>query len=204
MSLGLFGAQGTGKTTLAQAFATKENWTLVPSVASACFRELDLPYIGLSFEDRLRVQELILKRMNAQLWSHSRSGNPWIADRTPLDLAAYLLAEWGQRCDDLQGEAIMDYVDRCYKMLNTHYAMVVLIQPGIAYVDDGSRPPLNVAFQELHNMLCQSLVRDRRALTYAVQIHREATDLNARVAAVRHFWESNLRQAVRAEGVFVN
>lgn len=194
MSIGISGASGSGKSTLAKAFALKESWLFVPSPAQACFQELGLPFVGLSFEDRLRVQDLILTRFDQAL-TECRN-ELWITDRTPIDMMAFMLAEWGQRCDAAQGEMLIKYMDRCFEVLNRHFTMIMMVPPGIPYVDDGSRPAENKAFVMVQSLLIEQLMREIRTMPWAVQIVPGVHDLEVRVATVAVFWRKNIERAV--------
>ena len=91
--IGLCGASGVGKTTLAQAMTHElEGFHYCETSTSGVFKELGLdPSVAMDFDQRMDVQDAILNRLRSE-W-HSYLGDNAFTDRTPLDLIAYTLAD---------------------------------------------------------------------------------------------------------------
>ncbi len=86
----------------------------------------------MDFQRRLWIQHKILDAAEKLWYAEQRQ---FITDRTPLDMAAYTLA-------DIQGAAEVDfselekYLERCFKTTNELFKILVLIQPGIPLLTD--------------------------------------------------------------------
>ena len=92
MSIGFAGAQRVGKTTLARAAGQLLNIPFVETTASAIYAQHGMdPKANYSLDDRIWIQQRILAEFT-KVWS-DYSGHPFVTDRTPLDLYAYLLSE---------------------------------------------------------------------------------------------------------------
>jgi hypothetical protein len=184
LNIALAGAHRTGKSTLAAAYAKSEGYAYIPSRAGEAFSLLGLR-VGepCSIDQRISVQEKILDLHVADIRKH-RVGN-WISDRSTLDMAAYTLlhAAGSQDCDH---QRVVDYMTRCFEVANRHYAMVVLVQPGIPYEAVEGKPPPNPAHQEMLNLVLFGLFQDPRIDTVTATMRREVLDLNHRVTALNH------------------
>lgn len=119
--LGLFGTHGSGKTTLAQAFADAHpNAFFIKTGVSDVYKSFNLdPKVRMSLETRMEVQEAVLKHLMKQWEAGLREDNGQadfiITDRTPFDLIAYTLAEVSGY-DDISEEMsqrIMTYIMTC-------------------------------------------------------------------------------------------
>jgi hypothetical protein len=197
VNVALAGAHRTGKSTLASAFAQAEGFTYIPSRAGEAFARLGLRVGDAhSMDQRLSVQETILDLHVEDIARH-RTGH-WISDRSALDMAAYtLLHAAGDRSCDHQ--RVADYVGRCFDVANRHYAMVVLIQPGIPFETQEGKPPPNPAHQEILNLILFGLFQDPRMDAVTATMRRDVLVLEQRVKAVNHAIEAFLAQEV--EGV---
>lgn len=161
MSIALTGAHRVGKSTLAKALAKERDYTFVPSPMARVYEELGLPVgkLGLGFEDRMRVQEKALDYHVQAI--RGVVGSLWVSDRSSLDMAAYTLLD---ACADpsYDHDRVAAYVDRCFKVANMHYGVVVLIQPGIPYVSEPGKPPANISLQETFNLVLWGMAQDNR------------------------------------------
>lgn len=187
LSIGLTGAQRTGKSTLARAFAEAEGCFCLETGASNVFAQLGMdPKAEYPIETRLVIQEAILADMEAAYAKAGEQGS-FIADRTPLDLAAYMLADVQRSTlagNPKAAAMVKDYVERCLMSTGRWFSMVFLVQPGIALVEAPGKAPACPVFMEHMNALCLGLMNDRRTCNTTFRIDRGVTALERRVTAM--------------------
>lgn len=118
--IGLVGTHGSGKTSLAQAYADAHpGTTFIKTGVSDVYKSFKTdPKIRMSLEQRMDIQEKVLEVLCDQweqgLLSHKGEGNV-ITDRTPFCLIGYTLAEvsgYDEISDELSSR-IMLYVIQC-------------------------------------------------------------------------------------------
>jgi hypothetical protein len=178
MSIGLCGSHRTGKTTLAEAVSQRTGIPFVRTGTSEVFRECGLdPSAPLDFKKRLWIQNEILDAAE-RVWNAGQGR--FITDRTPLDMAAYTLA-------DIQGATEIDlaglekYLDRCFKATNRFFELLVLIQPGIPLVHEEGKAALSEGYLEHLNYLILGLCRDERIKSRLLCLPRNTTGMDDRV-----------------------
>lgn len=92
MMIGLIGVHGTGKTTLAKEVADKLGYHFCQTSTSDVYKRLGKdPSVRMTFDERLDCQYEILNELRVEWQSYA--GENVIADRTPIDLMAYTLAD---------------------------------------------------------------------------------------------------------------
>jgi hypothetical protein len=177
-NLGLCGAHRTGKTTLAIAIADRLNIPFVRTTTSQVFAQIGLdPAETMDFKTRLFVQNHVLDAAE-QVWQSSPQ--PFISDRTPIDMIAYTLG-------DIQGKTKVDfdllnqYIERCFASTNQFFQNLAIIQPGIPLVYEQGKAALNAAYIEHINVLVIGLCGDRRLVAEVFCNHRDAIDLETRI-----------------------
>jgi predicted ATPase len=190
MNIALTGSHRVGKTTLARAFAEAANIAFLQTGVSEVFALLGKdPSAVYPVEERLAIQEAILLALEQQ-YAHASAATPvFIADRCPLDLAAYMVADV-QR-NTLAGEPALaamvnDYVRRCIESTNRWFATVLLVQPGIALVEASGKALACPAYIEHLNLTLGGLLVDERLHTRHYLIPRRFIKLEQRVACVRN------------------
>lgn len=179
--IGLLGASSVGKTTLAKAFTEHvPQITFITSSASKVYADLGVdPRADVDFMTRLRVQEEVLNRAEA---AYIEAKGCFISDRTPLDFIAYTLADIQRdNITPAQTDRFSHYFERCLDVTNRYFDTLCLIQPGIAYEDDGRRPKPNVAYQEHINLILFGLLMDERIQARKAVIKRDFVDLQQRI-----------------------
>ena len=186
MIIGLSGTQRSGKTTIARAYADKFGVQFIASSASACFAELGLdPQKTYDFKTRLDVQELILERFEA-FYKTASIKHGAIADRTPLDLIAYTMADAvNDSVPEDQQERFAKYIDRCFEVLNKYFSFVMVVPPAIEFVPAEGKGVGNKAYLEhLHTLFRGLVVDDRMTSTKSYHLPRKATDLEDRITSL--------------------
>lgn len=145
------------------------------------------PKVEYPIADRIAIQESILHAFERQYIDASKRHEVWIADRTPIDLASYMLADI-QRSTLVGSPAVAgmvtDYVKRCLETTNRCFATVVLVQPGIALVEEAGKAPCCPAFIEHINALQSGLLLDQRLMVSHYMIPRRIVDLRNRIDSV--------------------
>lgn len=158
--LALSGAHRVGKSTLAKAFAEKQDWTFIQTSASPVFKHFGLHIDQqLTFDQRMLVQNAVLE---LHLDDARKASSKSITDRSTIDMAAYALAEWGKNAQGKQCDLLDDYVDRCLNAAKWTYSGWVMVQPGISYVEEEGKPAASKPFQYLHHTLCMGMMNDGR------------------------------------------
>lgn len=185
--LGLCGSHRSGKSTLAREFAQRNDILFVETTVSQVFRDLGLdPSKTYEVDDRLMIQELILQTLTRQYREARKKSTLFIADRTPLDFAAYTLADiTGNACPtESVARLVNDYVQRCIDATMEHFSMVVLVQPGIPVVEAPGKARSCPAYMEHFNTLARGLLADERVGCQRFVIPKTTLDLEARLEAL--------------------
>ena len=180
--IGLWGPHRSGKTTLAREVAKRLDWHFIETNTSGVFEELGLdPAQDLPFPHRLAVQNVILKRLS-EAYMSAPHGEPWISDRTPLDVLSYTWAEVGRNSVPAELQpAFHQHIVRAYETTNMHFVQVWNVQPGIELVAAPGKAACNVAHIEHFNMLFHAIASNPLNNVGCYRIPRDMTELNLRV-----------------------
>lgn len=188
MSLAFVGAHRTGKSTLADAFAQQAGVPFVQTGATEVFRILGLdPKAEYPIEQRISVQAAILRAFEEQWLDASRRATFFVSDRSPLDLASYLLADVSRQTLTGRPEvahAVNDYVRACIESANRFFHTIILIQPGIPLVEEQGKAPACPAYMAHLNAIMLGLLGDERLQLAARKLPEAVLDLGQRVSAV--------------------
>lgn len=191
--IGLTGAHRTGKTTLAMAFAQRHGCLFVRTQASEVLQRAGYDPAGdYPFERRLVLQEL-LRAFEAQYQEAERRSKFWIADRTPLDLAAYLLADVQRETTRHAAHAIetdasevgalvSGYVLRCFDLCQRHFSLIMHVSPAIELVAEQGKAPACAAYVEHISAITLGLLADERLKVPGYRLGRSVKMLDERVA----------------------
>lgn len=183
--IGLVGAQRVGKTTLACKFAQEQRMHFVETRTSQVMAEMGLdPRITYPLDVRLQAQNRILDALEEQYVAATAEHRYWITDRTPIDTATYMLADVTRDMPIGMSDGICSYVQRCIDVANRHFAVLVLVQPGIAPVDEQGKALAIPAFQEHFNSLAFGLLMDERLLQRHYFIRRSFVSMPDRMASL--------------------
>ncbi len=197
MRIGFVGAHRTGKTTLARAVAEALGLEVAESQVSAIARN----YGFLMDNDRRDRPEFfeMQKHILRHLESNVRGRDAFVADRTPLDAAAYLIADVQANTGSEQWQdEVLQYVDSAVRMTEDLFDVVILVPPAIDFDPMDGKPGANLAYQEHHHLICRGLHADLDQDKVAVgRILRENLDLGDRTSAVVDFVRNAERAAAR-------
>jgi hypothetical protein len=203
--IGLIGGHRVGKTSLAKAYAEKNDAVFLETSVSAMFKDMGHDPAGtFDFATRLAIQEEILKRLDA-VYAAQPVGQAVITDRTPIDLLGYTMAEAiGMTVSTALQDRFDRYVRDCFRVLNKRFATVVLVQPGIALVAAEGKAAMNKAYIEHLNSLMFGLMMDERTKCAHYYIRRAMLDFDDRVAALESAVGKAERLAHDSVGAYIS
>lgn len=136
MRIGIIGAHGTGKTTLAEKLAAEYNLPLIKEQARIVAKELGLDTLyNLTLEQRIKLQRGILEKQMAEEKKYYDQG--FVSDRTVIDNLAY----WYYY--NLHNLATFEFGTALYKvreyLKELPYDLIVYVIPEWDVQDDGFR-----------------------------------------------------------------
>ena len=184
-NLGLCGAHGTGKTTLAKALEQKLGIPYIPIDASEVFTDHGFhPSDKLDIRTRLFLQQKILAKAE-DIWFEVDEPS-FICDRTTLDMAAYLLADVGNgELDKHTQSEVMDYLQDCFNVTARYFGKIVLIPPAIPFVEREYKAAINQPLIfKLHALLLGML--NTLDVSYKV-LPQDCLEISDRVQFVEDF-----------------
>lgn len=195
MIIGLIGAHRTGKTTLAERLAQDFSFTFHRTSITESARKMGIdPVAPMALPTRIQLQQHLLLDFLEQV---DKQKGPIIVDRTPIDMAGYLLAEFHMQShlivnDDLQAQ-VKEYVEACTMVMNNRFLTAMICRPLPNYVAEAGKPDANPAYQHHCQYLMEGLALrvDRRCRI----VHFEATDFETRVGQAHTFLETILNAA---------
>ena len=199
---GLVGAHRSGKTTLAKAVAEGMNIPFVESSVSARLRAEGMdPVAPMTPLERIVLQERLL---DLYLETIVAAPRPAITDRTPLDMAAYTLAEFGMHTGGLLGgnaqeigHRVTTYVSRCLSETHKHFGMVFLVPPLPHYEEAEGKPPVDVGYQTHIHMLCLGLITHLNQAGHTIAF-LNTQDLGERVGFASKAIQNELKEYAAA------
>lgn len=189
MRIGFVGPHRSGKTTLARLLAEELKVDLVESEVSAIARDMKFNMGAKnSLGTRLKFQEKVLVNfLNTQV---KREGD-FVSDRTPIDAAAYLMADVQASVGTIeQQEEVLEYCDAAMRMLSRTYDIVIFVPAAISVEPAEGKPPINPAYQEHHGMLCAGMLCDDQVEVYWDSIPRDCLSVEDRMQRVREIIEA--------------
>lgn len=182
--IGLCGAHRVGKTTLAQAVSRNAHIPFLKTHTSQVFAQHGLdPAKRMPFKTRLSIQRDILAAA-VEVWSQATGR--FISDRTPLDMAAYTLADV-QGSTRVDAKALAQYLDDCVEQTNRYFSTLIIIPPGIPLVQEPGKAALHEAYIEHVHALVVGLCHDPRISASIHQLTRDVLSLNDRLQRIVSF-----------------
>lgn len=169
---------------MARAFSKKSGLPFVQTSASEVFKQLGMsPRLDYPLSQRIEVQRRILDACEKQY--RSVGTGVFVTDRTPIDMLAYMLADvQRQNVDSSTEEALDQYFKDCISVSNYHFAILMVVQPGISIVEDEDKAPANASYVEHINTLILGLTVSEVIESAHYYIPRYMTSLESRVEAL--------------------
>lgn len=184
MIIGLTGAANAGKTTLAQAFCDRnKHFRMGATSTSAVMAQHGMdPKLDYPMDKRLWIQNIILGELDKFYAQFSENA---IFDRTPLDAAAYLLADVQRQNVELtQHPAIVEYVERAISITNRRFSMIVCVPPVLPErrkEEREGKAPSSPAYAEHFHQIINGLRCDERMKVKHFVLPRGYIDIDLRV-----------------------
>jgi energy-coupling factor transporter ATP-binding protein EcfA2 len=194
MSYGLSGASGTGKSTLAKALAEKMHIHYLDASTTRLMAEFSFNPVGdgHSLDERITAQEYLLGAFVRMLRHAPR---PFVCDRTPIDMAAYMLGEITMRNSTLaQGERVRKYVGDCMEALFHNFDAVLTVRPLGTYEAASTRPPRNPAYQWKIQYLIDGLIANIDEQDYTSIGAIIVKPLDERIEAASLFFGAQMKE----------
>lgn len=192
------GAHRTGKTTLARAVSERMGLPFVETNVTAALKEAGFDQVAdLDHATRLACQK---KRLELHMAIVKDAPRPSIMDRSPLDIAAYTIAEFGMHSDPELAAAAHELVEECLEETRSHYHALVLVQPLPLYVMEEGKPPANIGFQHHIHWLIMSLMNGVPGINRGFLT---PTALDQRIESSIQMFNLSLRETARLRGQFV-
>lgn len=183
-AIGLCGAHRTGKTTLAREYAKLSGCPYVQTGASKTFARLGLnPAVDYGLALRLQIQQEIMLDLRESYLSVP-SGK-FITDRTPIDMAAYTIADVTRA--NLSPELRRDYqayLDQCIEITNEFFDLLVVVQPGIKIVNEEGKAGDCPVYMEHLNAMCLGFAEYEQVNAIFFKIPRYKLELGERLEAL--------------------
>jgi ABC-type oligopeptide transport system ATPase subunit len=159
---GLIGASGTGKTTLAKLVAEAMDITYVPSSITECARKHGFDSVGkLTLTERVELQKHLLDDHVEMI---SQTKRPMITDRTPIDMAGYMLAEFNMHSHEQMSFGELKLVDEysylCRQAVVQNYDHVFMLGRLPVYEVSSTRPSVNPAYQRHTELIMRGLIAE--------------------------------------------
>ena len=191
--IGLAGAQGTGKTTLAKHLALKYGYKFVDAGVGALMTKLGV-VVGkdMPLFERLQVQLAVAHHIADK----SKGSGSFVMDRTPIDVMAYTIDLFQQVNDDRCVELFEEIQQVCSDTAIANFNVIVGLRPGIELSQRdkergqrGSLDPLYV--RRIDALMCGelnslNLWKGKRNLTVGF-FPPTLTDLNSRISSFSQF-----------------
>lgn len=196
MRIGLCGAHRTGKSTLAATVAERtglffNDQGVVNTVKKTGFNMATDSRITPGLPLQSQIMDGLLERL---------VGDDFVSDRTPIDAAAYLLADATAGAGDAAThEEVLQYMDKAVRETFRRFDLLVLIPPALSVEAHPDKPPVNAAYQMHHHLLCRSMLLEREEwLATAVELPVDVLDLTERAIFVEaHIKEAALNRMFR-------
>lgn len=203
VGVGLAGAHRVGKSTVARIVAENADRPFIMSAGEAVATDSGIKvYPGMPMIERREYQERVLESFENQ-WK--QEDGLFVCDRTPLDFAAYALADYRPENDraDQHAAWLSDYVKLCLEATKRYFFSVFVIQPGIPYVAAPGKPAPDLIYQETVASLITGLALRLTDACAVSILCRTNTDLDRRVNYVEGQYSQVMRGFI-LDGIAVN
>lgn len=134
LRIALLGAHRTGKTTLAQEYASNTGVKFQPISISSLQAEIgyNSSNQSYSFAERMVIQNHLLNRLE-EIYESAKV--PTIYDRSPIDLIGYTTLAVGEHLTPKQSLWYVWYVQACINLARKYLDGILMLRPGIPLVD---------------------------------------------------------------------
>jgi hypothetical protein len=145
----------------------------------------------LTVERRLEAQKILLDHHCEMIKTLPR---PFITDRSPIDMAAYMLCEIAMKPISQEfDEQVRSYVSACVEATVNNYGVVVAVRPLPDYVVEEGKVPPNRSYQLHHQAMVEGLMSVYLCHVVDITASLRTTDLQSRVthtkAVIERYYE---------------
>jgi hypothetical protein len=182
MLYGICGPSSSGKTTLARQIAEDLGMDFYATNTNDVCRAVGIdPHAPMTLDTRLKLQMHIVQHHIEQIQILPR---PLITDRTPLDMLAFLAAEFHMQSHLLADEETLECADMlaeaCIDATAAHYDMLFYLGPLPTLTVDPTkpRPPVNRIYQRHFALIVQGALLELDGHLAFCKV--EATDFEER------------------------
>lgn len=185
MRIGLAGAHGVGKSTIAKSLADIYGLTFITSAGAKTIKKFNF---DMEHDNRLETGMKMQAEQLSAMIDELQGKISYVSDRTPIDAAAYLLADATAPAGSIftQMDTVM-YVEQAMELTAEHFDLVILVPPAIDFVEREGRAPQNEAYREHLHMLCRGMLFDDEVSIPTGQLLRTNIDHGHRVQACVDF-----------------
>lgn len=197
MKIGLCGAQGTGKTTLAKQYGAHANIPYLDAAVGSFLKAwgVNLSNDNMPVVERLQVQLLLAQHIDAITKQQAAATGSFITDRTPLDVLTYSRSIAASHYhDDLVMEQYAKIHIQCLETSNANFNLTMLLHPGVPLTEAdhnreqrGSLAPFYVEHIDvLMTGLLMSFNRNLsdNSLSRYAMLKKDAISMERRIAAL--------------------
>lgn len=196
--LGVCGTHRVGKSTLVKKWAKKNDIEFIPLDVSGVIKQTVGTYCdGVNdLDTRLTAQRALVDACHER-FMYRRT--PFITDRTPMDVAAYTMADMmqGSMTDDQQAEA-MEIIESCIDITNFAFTGMVLLFPSehipFKPVETSAAP--NIPYQWHIHYLIHGILNDPRVDTSFWYMGPDIHKLKDRMSAMDAIYEALIEDDV--------
>lgn len=197
MGLGLCGASRSGKSTLARAWSETHgvNYVTLSTVEVLKSIGFDCKEI-VTVDDRITAQKAMVKRAYDVFTSANRTN--FVSDRTPLDIAAYMLADIPMAAEltDRQHRMIGEIVEDCFDITNQCFRGLLLLPPVLPYVEEEGKPRENPSYSWHFHYLIHGLAASSACKRPFWSLAFKVIDLGQRVNALTKIYMDMLENDI--------
>jgi hypothetical protein len=143
------------------------------------------PVGDLTLEERLPAQ---WKLLTQYLHDISILPRPFITDRSPLDMIAYMLGEVTMHNTSAEfGQEIDEYVNACVVATRNNFDSIIILRPLPTYAAADGKPPPNPAYQWQSQMIMEGAYNLIRASVNGLIVPVDAYDFEYRCGIISKF-----------------
>lgn len=197
MKIGLCGAQGTGKTTLAKAYSEASGVPYIDAKVGDFLRDIgvDLSRSDMPIVERMKAQLMVAGHIASITEAPGLSKTGFITDRTPIDVMAYT---HDIAAPHYKNDEVVELYDQtkmvCAETIIENFNLCMIIRPGVPLTEDDhqrqQRGSLNPFYVNHMDILMSSLILsfsklpNRGVLSRFASMKSEIIDLDLRVESL--------------------
>jgi hypothetical protein len=201
--IGLAGAQGTGKSTLAKRVAELNGYKYIDAGVGA-----EMSRLGVRVGESMPLHERLLVQLAIanHIADKSSGSNSFVMDRTTVDVMAYTIDLFGQSNDERCVQLFAEIQRVCFDTAIQNFNIIVGLRPGVELSSNdkereqrGSLDPLYV--RRIDALICGelnhlNLFGSKQNLTVGF-MPPSITELDARVRSLKSFIDTATKGHIR-------